>query len=623
MKVVWKQGTLGALLLLGSVAAAMEKKRSGGIGSSRGVSQLDCDDVDNVGSQNQAMNRQPQFMDRINYFFDLDEEVKTTADNDHIEVKTNGVDERSVSLPRRLVNIFRHYYSPSPPTPELARDRPTRSSETSLPEGGTVHRHYWPLPTDPAEQAGARESEDPLPVTVHRHPWSSLSSGAETPDSIQSTRTTSAALSLIGERTTTPTSSSSIEERTTTATPSTTTKISSSTTKITTTAIPSVTTSTSKPEKGRKKRKQFETQFEARVLIQYSGSPYDLDEHEKQVLADSFLDNYNELGDDIQRNDLTITNVRIIEDLVGGDHSIPSRGRRLESAIETYIDFTKLLGITGTCKGCEDNTRLFGEDRRLEESVHSSNQQSHHFLREYTHHVVAAGRCRGCISPRLFADAYDDDVASLRDEGIIKNVDHVEGPPVQRVPVNCSNDRTEFETIEYVTFNTSIELSDDEMEVLEMSFVEAYNQANALNKDVCDPLFRVAKTAKISRADGNVNRKLESTGGYAYNVTTVCYCRGCSRDDHLFADSSVRRRRRGPVSSKGASNERQDQMNHDTRVDYGKRELQNTDSGCFCPIGEPEVRPPTKAEFQEVYSNYVASTGRCRGCVDGSLLFSG
>jgi hypothetical protein len=42
MKLLWKQVSLGALLLLGSVAAAMEKG-GGDIGSSDGVSHLDCD----------------------------------------------------------------------------------------------------------------------------------------------------------------------------------------------------------------------------------------------------------------------------------------------------------------------------------------------------------------------------------------------------------------------------------------------------------------------------------------------------------------------------------------------------------------------------------------------------
>ncbi len=72
------------------------EKGGGDIGSSDRVSHLDsghldCDHVDDVSSQNQAMNHQTQFMDRIKYFFDLDEEVKMTAHNNHIEVKTKGV----------------------------------------------------------------------------------------------------------------------------------------------------------------------------------------------------------------------------------------------------------------------------------------------------------------------------------------------------------------------------------------------------------------------------------------------------------------------------------------------------------------------------------------------------
>jgi hypothetical protein len=62
-------------------------------------------------------------MDRIKSFFGLDEEVKMTADNDRIDLKTKGVD----SLPRRLRNIFKR--PPFSLIPRVGRDQPPPSMD--------------------------------------------------------------------------------------------------------------------------------------------------------------------------------------------------------------------------------------------------------------------------------------------------------------------------------------------------------------------------------------------------------------------------------------------------------------------------------------------------------------
>ncbi len=161
MKSLWKQVTLRAFLLLGLVAAAMEKG-GGDIGSSDRVSHLDCGNVNVIGSQNQVMNHQPQFMDAIKYFFGLDKDVKMAADNDCIDLKTKGVD----SLPHHLGNIFKHPpfsliqsvgSGQPPPSMDLKEEVPVLG-------GKKVLKHYWPLPDDDSTPLLTKAAPFPIPT---------------------------------------------------------------------------------------------------------------------------------------------------------------------------------------------------------------------------------------------------------------------------------------------------------------------------------------------------------------------------------------------------------------------------------------------------------------------------
>ncbi len=499
MKLVWKQVTLGALLLLGSVAAM--EKGGGDIGSSDGVSHLDCDDVDDVGSQHPLMNHQPSFLDAIKYFFGLDEEVKMTADNDRIDLKTKGVD----SLPRPLGKIFKR--PPFPPTPEVARDRPTPSTdpeeEVTVVGGKKVHKHYWPLPTD---------------VEIGK-------------------------------------------------------------------------------------------QFEARVLVGFVGNPYNLSDEEKRELADAFTVTYNDLN---EREGFTITSVRFIEDL-NGIASSPSQ-RRLQDSLKDLVDyatnFTELLGITGECGDVCDNPRLFPKpDDVQDRQLAILSMAPHHYLRDKSfHRKIQEESCVGCPTIEEFLTSYKNEIAKLQADGRLVNVVDLDGTIAEQEPVECpSNDLIEFETVVYVTFNTTAEPSDEELEALERSFVESYNQANPLNGETCDLSFRVVENAAISMTDGNFvnvrNRRLK--GKQSVYVSGSC---------RNFGE-------RGPIAGDGCSNcpralqsgipvqkERPEWNLGDPGLLQVSRGLQDDDTDlnqCYCPIGNPEKRLPSIQELLTIYDRNI------------------
>ncbi len=88
------------------------------------------------------------------------------------------------------------------------------------------------------------------------------------------------------------------------------------------------------------------------------------------------------------------------------------------------------------------------------------------------------------------------------------NVISLDGNTVeQSEPFECpSNNLTEFESVVYVSFNTTAEPSDDELETLASSFVESNNQVNAFNGETCNLTFWLVESALVSKAEkGPVN----------------------------------------------------------------------------------------------------------------------
>ncbi len=160
---------------------------------------------------------------------------------------------------------------------------------------------------------------------------------------------------------------------------------------------------------------------------------------------------------------------------------------------------------------------LFADDIQDRHLGDSNNQKSHHYLWEEVHHLVQSNLA---VDLKLFTEAYSEQIASLQDAW------WQSWERGQSWWTPC------WARASWLVKWTHWVRNDRGLQCV---FVESYKQVNALNGKTNDLLFRVAKwSATFSRADGNTNRNLESTGAYAYNVTTVYYCRGCSWDYRLL-----------------------------------------------------------------------------------------
>jgi hypothetical protein len=484
MKVIWKQAMFGALLLLGVAAEGQDDN------SNVGASNLECDDVILV-SQG-LIQHDRSLRDNIELLLDYKREVKQHRREGRIEVKEDN-DESSFS--RRFLNIFRHYYvPPTPPEENPTPAIPLPSSPDN--KEVTVHRHYWPLPTD---------------VEIGK-------------------------------------------------------------------------------------------QFEARVLVGFVGNPYALSDEEKDELSDAFLDTYASLE---EREDVTITSVRFIDDLTGVDTQ-----RELQDSSKDLVDyaikFNKLLGITGMCNDCDDNPRLFADDVQGRKLAIPS-MAPHQYLREESFHRKTQESCVGCPTIEQFVDLYNDTITELRSNGILMNVVSLDGTIVEQEPVECPSDKlTDFESVVDVTFNLTAEPSDVELEALGRSFVESYNQANALNGETCDLTFRVVESAVASKADNaTVNSQNRELGnGAVYKLIFDGKCRNCKPKSKSTCDDCSGRR---ALHSGNAiqNNARPEWMLGDAGLPYRNRGLQDTAIQCYCPIGEPEERLPSIEELLAAYDDNV------------------
>ena len=236
----------------------------------------------------------------------------------------------------------------------------------------------------------------------------------------------------------------------------------------------------------------------------------------------------------------------------------------------------------------------------------------HHYLREeFIHRATQEESCVGFPTIEEFLALYNDTIMDLRSEGSLVNVVSLDGTIVEQEPVECpSDDLTEFESVVYVTFNTTAEPSDAELGALARSFVESYNQANALNGETCDLSFRVVENAVVSMAADEFangqNRKLGNGANYLYRIITSGKCRGCKPRDPLTCDGCSGRR--ALQSGTPAQKERPEWILGDAGLLHGSRGLQNTATfvnECYCPIGEPEERLPSSEELQNVYDDNV------------------
>jgi hypothetical protein len=280
----------------------------------------------------------------------------------------------------------------------------------------------------------------------------------------------------------------------------------------------------------------------------------------------------------------------------------------LQDSVTGSLNFNELLRIDGKCgDDCGDILRVFADDVQGRQLAVPS-VTPHHYLRDSSFHRRTQETCVGCPTIEKFVTSYADAIASLQTDGRLVNVANLDRTIVEQERVECPSDNlTDFESVVDVTFNLTAEPSDVELEVLGRSFVESYNQENALNGETCDLSFRVVESAVASKADNaTVNSRNRKLGNGANEVYTLIFngkCKDCKSKSKSTCDGCSRRALHSGNTIQ--NDERPEWMLGDAGLPYRNRGLQDTAIQCYCPIGNPEERLPSIEELLAAYDDNV------------------
>lgn len=336
-----------------------------------------------------------------------------------------------------------------------------------------------------------------------------------------------------------------------------------------------------------------EVTFETSVLVGLRGRPDDVTSNEMRVLEQAFIDSYA----NAECGDRDIDQVMIVSRQIGNNET-SSRRRSLQSSSNNR-DFTYIFRTSGRCRGCGRNTRLFAQG--VSRILAQDSERGFHRGLQYEYglesHSVEEEDCP-CEAPTEndFLLSFNSTIRGLVADGLLVNVVGVNGDIAELEEVDCGEE-IEFETIVSLSFegDSSTEPSGAELDALALSFVDSYNEGNALNGETCDLLFRQVSEANltlISITGGNANRNRElQSNRFNYEVSVRGRCNGCQRNTRLFGESQ--RRELSMHSLDTLPNFMQ----------YGERILQT--SACFCPVDNPEERAPTTSEFEIIYDSQV------------------
>ena len=305
------------------------------------------------------------------------------------------------------------------------------------------------------------------------------------------------------------------------------------------------------------------------------------------------------------------------------------------------IPLTFRYRLTGRCNGCRRDLQLFDEGsrrrrrrgRQLLQQKDPSNgltkpqTQLPQRLRFMLQSQSPEDLCVCPANPQEergpsreeFRSTYSDTVTALVEEGILE-VDLQVGEELAEVtPVDCPARVGGFNSslfVQLVGFPTNF--VPEEIEALEQLFVLVYN---TLVQSFCDPFFRTLQSTRIVEfLDENGNpldlNALNPNEPITFLVgfDTVGRCRGCSPNSNLFDNTN-----RLLKQSEDEEEEEDDDDRHElfwSRLDKQRHQQQHhhhhhrrleQDKECFCDLLALESeRPPTEAEFQQLYTVAVS-----------------
>jgi hypothetical protein len=169
-------------------------------------------------------------------------------------------------------------------------------------------------------------------------------------------------------------------------------------------------------------------EFDTEVLVELSGSPEDVTDSELLALESSFRSSYNNLGeflcDPLFRNVLDVTAELLDASVRRHLDKIKENGGS-KRALQTRGRFA--YRVRAKCRGCRRDPRLFAQGvsgrRELEMKY---NRQLQFVFDQDTCYCVVGAEERG-ITQGEFTIGYDDSIKVLNDEGILVNINGVDG----------------------------------------------------------------------------------------------------------------------------------------------------------------------------------------------------
>ena len=349
------------------------------------------------------------------------------------------------------------------------------------------------------------------------------------------------------------------------------------------------------------------TDFSSDVTVTFRGDASLWSINQQQVLAESFGQTYRSLNslnpdtcDPLFRDVFTTTVLRVdefefnrrLEEESSDNNNVAQQHRSLQAR----RNFSYLYRVTGQCRGCPSNSRLFAQGasgrRLLPRTAHApfDFDRSRNLQDDTCMCPVTASETRAPTNEE-FRVAYDADINILQEEGLINSAfieSVVDVREVQQVGY-CGATET-FETTVYVDlFGNPNTVTEGEIEALDIGFINTYE---SLSASFCDPFFRspIEVTIDTVTRRGRGRRYLQSNFRYIYVVKGRC--RGCTSNTRLFAQSVNRML----TSSVGGATQ--------------ARRIQVQDNSlCFCTLDPIADRAPTEDEFAVAYNETVKDLG--------------
>jgi hypothetical protein len=333
--------------------------------------------------------------------------------------------------------------------------------------------------------------------------------------------------------------------------------------------------------------------FTTSVLLNFIGTPSNLDSAEVKALEDIFGVAYNRLGD-LLCNDGSF---RIVSDatIVLDDESAQQRQLQLIGPIPVLqIPFPLFFQINWQCNACGGGSTLFGNDagRKLDESVDSTAAVSRNLR-------TKEDACAPCKlpSPEMFTMVYNDVLQEAINEGVQFDAVTALVSVSELKEVSCSEKIKKDDTTLVIDFlGDPDEASSDEMMLLAESVGSAINALNGLNDETCDPFFRVVLSVDAELVEEEeiiLGRRLMP---FKFKVlpfkiffNVFFQCRGCPGGTTLFTNDAARR------------------WLEDTSERRGLQASTTVSDECLCAIGADEFRAPTPAEFDVAFNLTVSS----------------